>query len=687
MKRWILAAAVLVSWGVGMASADYVVIIANLGQAKQQDQTGPGGIPGGGDGPGGFPGGMPGGIGGMGRGGMGLPGGIGGMGRGGMGLPGGIGRGGRGGIGGAGGIGGMGRGGMGLPGGMGRGGFPGGIGGGPGGFPGGGDGPGGFGGEYNPEDEESPHIIVAVVELENNLPRDPAQALAIGQATGRPIEVRHRWGSTKLMKPTDGTLDFVFLKLPSVKKRFDAKNGEVFKGREKPATEDVLNLAEWALTHGLLKQFTEVMDKLEPDAKDHPAVKAYAATKAALARKITKEDPSSAWRGRLLEGYQVYKSDHYAILHNSPTNNEVEVKTKRDRLENAFASYYYWFALKGIVLKVPEERLLGVKLNTLEEFDRFHKILSSGPVVANGYFAPRDGLTVVSATPLDEKYHSLELYNGKWWQNGYDRNQLLQGRRSGAPPTAQMLDLCTAEAMALLEKAMEYDAEQASITHFASRQLLFASGLLPRGVVVPEWALFGVGSFFETPPESPWPSLALPSNTFLPQFNELLKKKKLEANALDTLKKVVTDNYFRRPALGQDPEALQKKARAASWSLTYYLAQKHLDGLQRYFNELSKMPRDLELSDEVLLGCFARAFGCVDADQKVDPQKLQALAQDWYSYMRVVLLESEEVLQEIRKHFKEMNTKPDNTQGGTGTAPGGRGAPGGAGGGRPPGGG
>jgi hypothetical protein len=684
MKRWIVAVAILMSWGAGLASADYVVIIANLGQVKESDQQP--GLPGVG-----MIGGFPGGVSGPGAGGMGAIGGRGGLGqfgvRGGMGQLGGV----RGG-----GMIGEGRtgGGMGQFGGRGRGGFqpPGG----PGGVPGPGGagvpGPGGFGGGFGGfgelDDEETPHYIVAVVEMENRVPANPEQALALGQM-GRagPIPVKHRWGSTHVLKTTDSPLDFVFLKLPSVQKRFELRQAEVFKGRDTPDPEAVLSLAEWALTHGLVKQFTEVMDKLAQDAKakEHPAVKAYEAVKAALARPITKEDAAAAWRARLLEGYQVFKSEHYAILHNSPTNSEVEVKTKRDRLENSFASFFYWFALKGVVPQVPQERQVGVLTKQSEEFDRYHDILTAGPVVANGFFCPRENMAIVSAQPLNEKFRSLEVYaKNRWWENGYDRQVLLQGRGgSGAPANIQPTDLYTAQSMALLVKAMEHDAERATVSHFASRQLLFASGLLPRGVTAPEWALFGMGSFFETPLESPWASLASPSTAYLPQFNELLKKKKLEATATETLKKVVTDSYFRRPSFGQDSEAVQNKARATAWSLTYYLAQKRLNGLQQYFKELARMPRDLELDNEVLLGCFARAFGCVDADQKVDPAKLDALAQDWFSYMRVVLLESEEVMQEIRKHFKEMNKRPDNADGSPGTTPGGRGAPGAPGGGRP----
>lgn len=663
MKRWILAVAVLLACA-GLASADYVIIIANLGQAKDDpsQQPGLGGFPGGIGAPGGA--GAPGGIGGPGMGARGGMPGMGGMGaRGGFGPPG---------VGGPPGMGG--RGGFGRMGGT--------LGGPRMGGPGAGFG-GGMFGDTNPDDEETPHYVVGVVEVAN-LPAKVEQLFALGQ----PIPFRHHWGSGTILKNPSSPLEFAFVKLPTVRTKYAVKHEEVFKGREKPSTEAVLGLAEWALSHSLLKEFNELMDGLEQDDKDHPAVKAYSAVKKALRRPITKEDAAASWRTRLLEGYQLFKSEHYAILHNSPTNNEVEVKSKRDLLENSYASFYYWFALKGVVLKVPEERQVVVVTKTPEDFDRYQKILSAGPPVADGYFAPREDVAVVSAERLDEKFHALDTYSAKWFKNGYDRQVLVLGKgRNGAPATALPTDLYLAQEMALLMKVMENDAERATVSHEASRQLVYASGLLPRGVAAPEWLLFGVGSFFETPLESPWPTVAAPSAAHLPHFRELVKKKKLEATPLDTLRKVVTDSYFRRPSFGQDPDAAKAKARAASWALTYFLAQKRLDGLQRYYQELAKMPRDLELDDEVLIGCFARAFGCVDANQKVDAEKLGGLAKQWFDYMQVVMLESEEVLQEIQKHFKEMRQKEENAKTGTGGASPPGAAPPGPGGGRGPGGG
>src|SRR5262249_41298872 len=129
--------------------------------------------------------------------------------------------------------------------------------------------------------------------------------------------------------------------------------------------------------------------------------------------------------------------------------------------------------------------------------------------------------------------------------------------------------------------------------------------------------------------------------------------------------KVVTDGYFRNQNqfFGTDPEVALRRARALSWSLTYFLAQRKLDGLQRYYKELSKMPRDIELGEEALLGCFARAFDCVDADKKVNQKKLETLAGEWFGYMESVKLERQEIVEEMRKNLDGLNKKPGKDNG------------------------
>ena len=184
-------------------------------------------------------------------------------------------------------------------------------------------------------------------------------------------------------------------------------------------------------------------------------------------------------------------------------------------------------------------------------------------------------------------------------------------------------------------KVLESDAERMTVSHNASRQLAYAAGLLPRNVVAPEWVQFGLGSFFETPRGEPWPSPAGVSAVHMDNWKNLVQKKS-EGTAAEVLKKVVTDRYFRQ-AVGVADDAEHAtalaKARAASWALTYYLAKRKPDRLKAYFEELNKLPRDLDLDEDVLLSAFARAIGAMDGNRKISPSILVQFASDWQGAM------------------------------------------------------
>src|SRR5207244_97163 len=108
------------------------------------------------------------------------------------------------------------------------------------------------------------------------------------------------------------------------------------------------------------------------------------------------------------------------------------------------------------------------------------------------------------------------------------------------------------QTLVLVEKAAQTEAERATISHAATRQLLFATGLLPRHVDVPEWIQYGLSSFFETPAGAFYPGVGLPSWTNLLKFKYYNAKKRLRPSG-DVLLRVVADKYFRTAA---DSEAL-----------------------------------------------------------------------------------------------------------------------------------
>jgi Protein of unknown function (DUF1570) len=268
------------------------------------------------------------------------------------------------------------------------------------------------------------------------------------------------------------------------------------------------------------------------------------------------------------------------------------------------------------------------------------------------------------------------------WAEGMSRTDVLKKTPSGIGMTKEKI--LSAQMMALLLKVMETDSERTGVSHDASRQLIYGAGLLPRNVAAPEWIQFGMGSFFETPLGSPWTTTGAANMEYLPNFKDYLKLKRLEKTSSETMRKVVTDAYFREAVKTKDP-AMERKARAATWALTYFLMQTRPDGMLRYYKELSKQPRDVELDEDTLMGCFARAFDLVDSSNTVvDTKRLEFLSRQWYDHINNnTLLDLHQEIEESRAFIAQV-TKDAEKEAAPGNAPGrGPGAgpgPGGAGG-------
>jgi hypothetical protein len=633
MKRWLLAVAALLYGAVGMSFGDYIVIKYNLSAERENEpQQGQPGFPGvGGPGAGGSGAGGPGpglappGAGGSGAGGPTTRPGMAGPGAGGSGA------------------------GFGGPGaGMMQPGIMGGIGG----------AAAGEGGE--PEDIEiSPLYAIAVVELK--IAPDYRYMTDKAQDAGYACKITHKWGITMLKKSP--AVEFAPLRtqggkyVPTIAKEFENKLRIFHQEKEKPAADSYADLAEWALSHGLLADFHKVMEEFAQAHADSPVVKAYQKMKADLERPAASNREAATWRSKLgMDQYKIAEPDngHYTLLHNSGSSTSREVQGRLTRMENAFAGFYYWMALRlqadaGRV-KVPQERLLAIVVPQPRDFDRAHDLFDNEALVADGFCARRDNLVVYSGVRRDQAYEDLRNYADSALR-GMDTSQLLNGKGDNNLQT-----------MVLVQKALEEDGELATVSHEVPRQLLAASGLLPRHVEVPRWVEFGMGSFFGTAKGSPWQTLAAPSgslieaNNYLYTYKVWRKAKKLD-DPKTALEKVVTDQYFRLSKGDKDPVALEK-ARTLTWALNYFLAQRKLKELLDYYGELARMPRDLEFDDQALLRCFARAFGLVDPKDpaKIDQFKLGALAREWDDYIARKPVEFEEMIKEIHKDTtKKMN--------------------------------
>jgi hypothetical protein len=698
MKRWIwtLAIAVLLGGALSFTHADYIIIVANLGVS--QGKPGDGGKPGGGVGAAGAAG-AAGAMGALGKNGGPFP--PGGGAAGGPFPPGG-------GVGGGPFPPGGGAGGGPFPPGGGAGGGPfppggGAMGKGGGPIPPGGYGPSGYGqmgmmggpdGGFLPGGmpgggniEGAPLYVRAIVEVDASAKTEKQIDL------GNKAWVTTKWGKTCLMDSSPNLFIHV-VHLDKISKVFDKKNKELAKDG-KASAQAYVDLATWALRHGLVKQFEDTMNKAEEVDPQHSAVVAFKKIDAEIKKEVKGQDVSGEWKRKLLDNYVVRTSDHYSLMYGAKST-EGEVRSRLAHLEANFKTFYYWFALQGHVLPVPQQRLVAVLVPDKDEFERQQKIFETSADVADGFYVSRDNLAVYSQVRLDAPYLALRTRAEGLWQD-FDRDQMLKGdakkvKVRGETPSADQI--AQAMTIALLEKALEEDAELAAVSHEGTRQLIAAAGLTSPGVVAPDWIQFGMGSFFETPKGVPWTSIGTGHWEYLPAY-KLIAKDAKEFKPAEALKATITDQYFRQIAKdktkekpkekpkdttpvkpdGSKPEtpaiSAETKARSLSWGLAYFLATKKLDGLLRYYKELSKLPRDIEFDDEVLIGCFARAFDLLDPKtNKLDEGKFGRFANDWANFLSYTTSEADELLKEIKKD-PDVPKPPKDGGKGPGAPPGG----------------
>ena len=80
-----------------------------------------------------------------------------------------------------------------------------------------------------------------------------------------------------------------------------------------------------------------------------------------------------------------------------------------------------------------------------------------------------------------------------------------------------------------------------------------------------------------------------------------------------------------------------------------------------YFKQLGNLPRDMEFDDEILMGCFVRAFKLGDQNNPNQPRPdaLKRLGADWYSYLDNVKLENDTAMDEAQE---ALNSKKEKAQ-------------------------
>jgi hypothetical protein len=499
-----------------------------------------------------------------------------------------------------------------------------------------------------------PISVIALIEYNRN----------VAIAAPRPDQwgIDHAWGRTLLMfdqktiqvhplRDVYKGKQVVRLTPPQI---YDGRYQKIIFNKAEPAA-SFLDLAQWALTNGLEAKVPELMKQV---ADRNAASADPTVTKILEAyNKVNQQMDQALSRDELFYDagslkLNPAKSEHYSLWYDAPTG-APEIDSRLKKLEQNYRSFFWWFALRGQALPVPDKRLVALQIDRPDRFQEYQQAFGAEPAT-DSFYMQRQNLVVFSSLPLDQPYELASRQFRELTNMGWDLRRLLDIRK--APGGKTVDDIARAQTLALIQKKLHEESEIASVSQAGTRQLLTATGLLPRTVVLPEWIQVGLASFFESPKFSHesltgsfWVTCGAPHWVYHALWREEEDRKKLPEPA-KALLDVVSDRYFRTAV----QETQQTKARTMAWSLTYFLAHRKLEALLAYCRELGTLPRDLELSDEVYLGCFARAFGLNGGDGKLDQAKVAELAEEWYKFLNIAVLpelsqDTQHALSDLRK--------------------------------------
>lgn len=307
-------------------------------------------------------------------------------------------------------------------------------------------------------------------------------------------------------------------KILTMPKTFELKRSKL---KTATAPQATVELAIWALDHGLVTEHEELMEEVikstDKSGKAPPEVTRvvgqYKKAKALLAQPPTDEKTFEHWQ-KILK-YSSLKSAHYGVLHEEVGNSKA-ADVRLQRLESNLKRLYYWFALRDVELPAPTERFVAVVTEKGSTYERIANEITQTQGLSHydGILARRSNVVLLCGQRVDpysralnldlRGVYELEVAKASLLQSPHYVNMKLKATSqqiailsSGKPADVQAL--IRAETMALLERELDEQSEVAGITAEGSRQVLTYAGLIPRSVRVPAWYERGLTSYFETP--------------------------------------------------------------------------------------------------------------------------------------------------------------------------------------------
>ena len=370
------------------------------------------------------------------------------------------------------------------------------------------------------------------------------------------------------------------------------------------STQALLDILTNALELGMVKESLEYADQLLTQVRQKKAaatpqverfLTAYEKIQKSLRASAVKPSDAQYWKETLLTNYPPMPNDqvrgHYCLIYWDATQEERD--RRLTKLEENFQAFFLLNALRGVALPVPDKPLTVVLPRTAREAIQLSKSLDGLTLVADAFYAPEHDILVLSPERLDANGRTFSQQMRNLYRQGANRSDLLSGARGpninrvrGAKGAMAPEEVARMMTMVMVECFVEEEFEWAGISREGSRQLLYATGVLPKHVAIPLWLSNGSCEFFTRPKgpvfssrgkeEKNYATFPLHTGYGVPnyvrhkQFNEMLEKKQLNSDPGMLLRYIISDAYFDAIQRGIDaddpklPPPLKKKKAAAS---------------------------------------------------------------------------------------------------------------------------
>jgi uncharacterized protein DUF1570 len=396
-------------------------------------------------------------------------------------------------------------------------------------------------------------------------------------------------------------------KAPTLETQFVRQMGRAGKDAEKR-----MQVAQWALRSGLLRQFYSAIDKVLEIDPQHPRAKLVKQLKAKIDAPLGDSSKQTADMRALVgrDDMKIKESNHFVLMHDTPDTPTQGKLTRADErvrlLETVYECFLLRFYAYGVELEIPKEKLKVVLFNEYKEFRLFADRLSPQLASASGFWDGERNTSVFFDHGTNDRFKALKTMSDDLQQKKKDA---VRQRDVTAASTVRLAD--TIQMLIEIERE---DSDIEVVSHETTHQMAGNTGLLPRHVRIPSWVHEGLATYFEESDGATWGGIGAVNEERLQRYRAL-EPDRVHSN----IGFIVGDQIF--DYAGSIGATLHGYGQA--WALTHFLMEKHFDKFLLFYRRLGEMPPDTILSQEIVNQIFDEAIGI---DRAI-------LDQQWRTYM------------------------------------------------------